>query len=434
MSNPVQICVFNATSKLIDITTAAETGPGIEGTPVVLNSQGVVDPSLLGNGVTAIAGESFAAGSLVNLYSNAGVLTAQLAYASNVGTAPSGAAYPVLAAGFVSGVTAATTVATVSFVGLFTYVDTHTEFSASDIGTEVYLSAIDKGGITKTRPVAPLAGQSVGYVLAYSSATHTVTSLFLAGFNDFSHISGIATVSQGGTGSATTGGAIHNIFGQPAAKTFFAGVASGGVADATFRTIVNTDLSGAIFTSGGSHNPGAVPDPGATLGGGTVTGPGRFLREDAQWAVPNAASDHPGLTTSIGPTTLLTPTVTGMFRVSVYEVCTIAGASGATQAFGNGTFGSASFNGGGSPFGLGVFGSGIFNMVDDNVQTSISWTDDSGVRSATPVSLPLDLGALNAASGQVFIRALVGQPITFTSALAATGTPTYGVFLRLETM
>lgn len=46
----------------------------------------------------------------------------------------------------------------------------------------------------------------------------------------------------------------------------------------SFRTIINTDLNGAVFgASGTDHNAGAVPDPGNSAGST------RFLNEDATW-------------------------------------------------------------------------------------------------------------------------------------------------------
>lgn len=175
----------------------------------------------------------------------------------------------------------------------------------------------------------------------------------------------------------------------------------------------STDVSVPVFgASGVSHSSGLVPDPGSVAG--TV----RFLREDAtfQYAVSPQKSDHPGLTGSLGPVVLVASVpATGMFRVSIYEECTVPGASG-----------------GGQPFGSGVFGSGVFQMGDDSVQTSVSWTDGVTTRSGTPVPAPLDLANTNAASGDLTIYAVIGSSITFTSALAATGAPQYDVFVRLE--
>lgn len=483
----VQVCIFNPVTTLIDQVVAASIGPGVAGQPVVLNDLGVIDPSLLGQGVIGTAGQNLSAGNLVNLYSNAGTLSIQLASAATGGTAPSGAVYPVPANGFVSSQIFTGFTGVVSFTGTFVYIDGNSEFTANDIGTIVFLSAITPGGVTKTPPTVSytvtsadnavganttyngtfpatsLAGfsvtitgfvtnpdnngtflivsnttttlvvsnsngiaethaataavseftQSVGYVVGFT-VPNKVTIAFSAAFLDFTQINGVLPVTKGGTGATTGMQALDNLFGVIPAAEFWGGPISGIPAYPTARYIVNTDLSHAVFgASGGSHNPGAVPDPGSTAG---VT---RYLREDATWQVIPLPTpfNYPGQTASLGPITMVTPAATGMYRVLVYEECTVVGASG-----------------GGSPFGSGIFGSGTFNIADDNVQTLVSWTDDVGVRTTTPIPTPLDLGGTNAASGDVFIRAASGQPVTFQTFLANTGAPTYGVFVRLETL
>jgi len=482
----VQVCIFNPVTALIDQVTAASIGPGVAGQPVVLNPLGVIDPSLLGQGVISTAGQNLSAGNLVNLYEQGGTLRMQLASAANGGTAPSGGTYPAPANGFVSAQIFTGFTGIVSFTGTFVYIDGNSEFSASDIGTIVFLSAITPGGVTKTPPtvsysitsvsnaVGPnttyhgtfpalsLAGysatvtgfvnpqnngtflvisnttstlvlnnpsgiaethaatatvseftQSVGYVVGFT-APNRVTVAFSAAFLDFTQINGVLPVTKGGTGASTAPQALDNLFGLIPAAEFWAGPVSGTAANPTARFIVNTDLATAVFgASGGSHNPGAVPDPGS------ISGTTRFLREDATWQIIPLPLpfDYPSQTASLGPITMLTPVVTAMYRVSVYAECTVAGASG-----------------GGSPFGSGIFGSGTFNIADDNVQTLVSWTDDVGTRTDTPIPTPLDLGSTNSASGEVFIRAASGNPITFQTFLSNTGAPTYGVFVRLESL
>jgi hypothetical protein len=488
MANPL-ICVFNPVTSYIDEIPAASTGPAAPGTPVVTNSNGLLDPSLLGQGVIATAGQNLSTGQLVGLYSQSSVLHMQLAYAADGGTAPSGATYPVAAAGFVSNQIFSGFTGIVSFSGTFVYIDGNSEFSATDIGTIVFLSGITPGGVTKTPPsvtltltsvamsvgstavytgtitggsanayagysvtvtgfanapnngtflctassgvtltlsnstavaesapataVVQLFTQSVGFVVGFA-LPNKVTIAFSPAFLDFTQINGILPVAKGGTGASTAPQALDNLFGYIPAAEFWAGPISGLAANPTARFIVNTDLAHAVFgASGGSHEPGAVPDPGS------VAGTTRYLREDATWhVIPLPLPfDYPGQTASLAAVTMITPAVTGMYRVSVYEECTVAGASG-----------------GGSPFGSGVFGSGTFNILDDNVQTVVSWTDDVGLRTTTPIPTPLDLGSTNAASGDVFIRAVSGQPVTFQTFLANTGSPTYGVFVRLETL
>jgi hypothetical protein len=438
----VQVCIFNPVTTLIDTITAAAFGPSAAGVPVVTNSLGVIDSSLIGIGVTATAGQNLTSGQLVNLYSNAGTLTAQIASAQNTGTAPSGAPYPIQAQGYAGlstfGATQTFTGAklTVNFFGTFTYIDGNAEFNAGTIGQEVFLSAITPGGVTLT-PVTALE-QAVGYVVGFA-APNIVSISFASGFQDFSHISGVNPITKGGTGATTAVQALDNLFGTFSAGQFWAGplpdvgggpfgvgafgagpFGSPASAFPTARLIFNTDLQDAIFgASGPLHNPGAVPDPGP------IAGTTHFLREDGTWAtIPPPPpppmpiqSDHPGLTASFGPVTLLVPAATGMFRISVYEECTVAGASG-----------------GGTPFGGGIFGGGVFNGLDDNLQTVVTWIDDVGVRTDTPMAIPLDLGNTNSTSGDLFFRAVGGTPITFQTFLLKTGTPTYGVFVRLESL
>lgn len=153
MANPL-VCIFNPVTTLIDeIQSQSEfTGASAAGSPVVLNQQGVIDPSFLGQGISATAGELLNAGALVNLYNVGGSRFMQNAYAAAVSTAPSGAAYPIAAIGFVNDNVSINNTDVVLFEGVFTYGDPHAEFTANDIGTQVFLSPITPGGVTKTRP------------------------------------------------------------------------------------------------------------------------------------------------------------------------------------------------------------------------------------------------------------------------------------------
>lgn len=398
MANPTvtELVVFNPVSNLMDIITAAVTGPGVPGTPVVLNPNGVIDPTLLQSGVTALAGQNLLPGNLVNLYQVGGVLYAQLAFAAYGGSppllAPSGSAYPLAAAGFVSSPTPVSQPVSVSFDGIFYYSDVNSEFSVGSIGGEAFLSPTVAGGATPTRPsgVGQLV-QSVGYVLTYDALTvpATVGIGFIAGFNDFARLSGVAQVNQGGTGATTGAQALINLI-------------------------------------GGSPSVGQVL---VWNGVAWVSGP----------TIGDIDSDHYGLTASLGPITLLTspasPPTSSTYRISIYEECTTAGGGvpfGRGDVFGVGNF---DVNGiGGQPFGFGVFGSGPYVISGDSLQTSLSWTDDVGPRVATPLPTPLDLTDTNSTSGDIFIRVAAGTPITFTAALAAVGMPTYNIFVRLETL
>jgi hypothetical protein len=130
---------------------------------------------------------------------------------------------------------------------------------------------------------------------------------------------------------------------------------------------------------------------------------------------PIASTDYLGQTASVGPIVLTTPVDNGVYRVSVYEECTVAGAAA-----------------GGSPYGTGLYGSGVYNPANDTLQTTIYWTDEAGTRFTTPIITPLDLSDTNASSGSTVVRSVSGQPISFSSTLVKTGSPTYGVSVRIE--
>src|SRR5208282_5111990 len=229
-NGPTRVCVFNVKpgqqfaapivpaqtgSNLIDIVTGCDgvnvssLGPASYGVPVVLNPNGVIDPSLLNTGVSAIAGVNLSLGApLVHLYSVGGVLTAEYAEAGS-GSPPSP---PLSAQGFLTAPIDMGQSGTIAFSGLFTYIDPNSEFSLSSVGQEVYLSAVTPGGITLTRPSSPSLDQTVGYVVAFA-APNVVTAIFLAGYNDFTRISGVAQISQGGTAATTGAQALINLIG-----------------------------------------------------------------------------------------------------------------------------------------------------------------------------------------------------------------------------
>lgn len=99
------------------------------------------------------------------------------------------------------------------------------------------------------------------------------------------------TISGDGVVLSSTGVPINlgstgglSLLTQTAGK-IFGGPISGGASTPTFRSLVNTDLTSAVFVaSGSSHTAGAVPDPGVTAGST------HFLREDSTWAIPTVGS------------------------------------------------------------------------------------------------------------------------------------------------
>ncbi len=170
------ICTINQQTHFIDLVQGAVTGPGTPGAPVVLNNQGVIDPSMYNLGSSAVAAASIIVGNLVNLYNVGGVLTARLASAAPAGSPA--VPYVAQAIAITSGI--ATQTIFVSFGGIFTYQDNLSEFTSGSIGAEVYLSAVVPGGITLTQPISPNFDQSVGYVVGFNPTTHVVTAVFLA--------------------------------------------------------------------------------------------------------------------------------------------------------------------------------------------------------------------------------------------------------------
>lgn len=263
MANPL-ICVFNPVTTLIDQIPSQSifTGVSAAGSPVVLNQQGVLDPSLLGQGTSATAGELISSGApLVNLYPVGGSLYMQNAFAAAVGTAPSGNPYPVPAVGFVANNVSINNSALVLFSGFFTYGDPNSEFGAADIGKEVYLSTVTKGGVTKTRPTGPgQLQQTIGNVVGFQ-APNFVQIVFIANppapaLNNFDNI---------GTGTNTL-----------ATMT----VGTGATLNFTGTGVVNAnELYSVVISS-------TPPSVGQVL---TATSP-----TAADWATPSGGGGTPG--------------------------------------------------------------------------------------------------------------------------------------------
>src|SRR5271170_1876272 len=198
MANPL-VCIFNPITTLIDQIPSSSvfTGASAAGSPVVLNALGLIDPSFLGEGISATAGELLVAGALINLYNNAGSLYMQNAYAAATGTAPSGHAYPVDAVGFVANNTSISNTSLVLFTGTFVYSDPNSEFAAGNIGAVVFLRATPPtGGVTLTAPSGPgQISQSVGTVVGFT-APNFVTVSFIVNAQPASSPGGISTNLQ----------------------------------------------------------------------------------------------------------------------------------------------------------------------------------------------------------------------------------------------
>jgi hypothetical protein len=94
------------------------------------------------------------------------------------------------------------------------------------------------------------------------------------------------------------GGAVTSVFGRTgivvaatddytAAQITNAVSTAGSYADPTWITSLAGSKVAVFGASGGSHGPGAVPDPGSS------TGSTRFLRENATWGVPTVSGSSP---------------------------------------------------------------------------------------------------------------------------------------------
>lgn len=99
-------------------------------------------------------------------------------------------------------------------------------------------------------------------------------------------------------------------------------------------------------------------------------------------------------TADISATTIYTPAASGLYRVSVYHLCTTAGGGTLT--------------------------------------TAIIWTDDYQAQTTSPAS-NLDLsGAGNAATGTTFIRSTASAIQYSTSIAGKSGSPQYALFVVVE--
>lgn len=121
---------------------------------------------------------------------------------------------------------------------------------------------------TATSPIT-VGSTSLTFNSVSSTGGGTVTSVAMTVPTEFS-ISG---------SPVTTNGTLAVSKVNQSANTFWAGPATGSATTPAFRAVVPADMP--VFgASGAGHASGSVPDPGSS------TGTGKFLREDASWAVP----------------------------------------------------------------------------------------------------------------------------------------------------
>jgi hypothetical protein len=263
-----QICIFNPTTNLIDVITGTSTFTGSTsdaGKPVVLNANGALDSSFTGNPILAVAAVNLAAGQLVNVYNNAGVVTARLA---NAASASSFAAH-----GFVTSAVTAGTAVNVFTQGLVNIPYT-SGFSNSDVGAPAYLSNTTAGFITKTVPTAPDLIQPLGFIYQVGLSPSALITLFflpnpLASeySPSFATTSGTCAVGQGGTGANLSGtGGAHQVLKQSTV---------GGII--TVGQLAFTDISGILGVAVGGTGVNLSATGGTsqvlkqTTVGGTIT-------------------------------------------------------------------------------------------------------------------------------------------------------------------
>ncbi len=163
------------TTQLPKEIAASQTsgGAGSAGQIVALNASGVLDSTLFPAGfgeasITAPASEALAAGAMVNLWSNAGVLNVRNANATD-------ATKPV--SGFVTAAFSSSATATVYFFGQIV-----TGVSGLTIGAPVYL-ATTAGVVTPTAPSA-----SGNLVCILSQAAISATSFVLEKVSSIIHV------------------------------------------------------------------------------------------------------------------------------------------------------------------------------------------------------------------------------------------------------
>lgn len=100
---------------------------------------------------------------------------------------------------------------------------------------------------------------------------------------------------------------------------------------------------------------------------------------------------------NIVTTTIYTPAAAGLFRVSVYQICSVAGSAG-------------------------------------TLATTVGWTDAAGAKSTSPAAnVTLD-STSNGATGMTFISTIAAA-ITFASTITGgTGSPKFNIYIVVEAM
>lgn len=177
------------------------------------------------------------------------------------------------------------------------------------------------------------------------------------------------------------------------------------------------NISGALI--GGTTTGKVIQIPGGTFntlfneagaGGGSfeISGDVRFIGKLALYnglgtvsgGVPAeyAQANLTGQTAGIGSTTLFTAPSAGVFRVSVYHLCTTAGTSG-------------------------------------TLATTIGWNDGSAAHTISPAANVALAAVGNFAQGTAYLRVAAGQAITYSTTLTGVGgTPQYSLFIRVEAL
>jgi len=168
---PNKFLALNTNGSMQEVAPTTLGGSSYANQIPVLNSNGNLDISMMPTGIGAdtqsiVASESIAAGSLVNIYNNAGTVTIRNAIAAD-NTKP--------ANGFVLSSVASAAIGLVYVRGLNSQVPLGT-FVAANVGSKVFLSPTTAGGITLTIPTT--TGQIVQVIGTVDAVATLVTINF----------------------------------------------------------------------------------------------------------------------------------------------------------------------------------------------------------------------------------------------------------------